>query len=73
MNDDVCKKCGCSLHVTGSKNVVKYDDTPEQPTELYAVLTLACRNPKCNAFEKLVEVAIRQDVESVTQRAREGE
>jgi len=64
MNEDICKHCGCSLHVTGSKNVVKFDDTPERQTELYAVLTLECENPQCAAYNKTVEMPIRQEVES---------
>lgn len=64
MSDDVCKHCGCSLHVTGSKNVVKFDDTPERSTELYAVLTLACENPQCVSFGKPIDLPIRQEVQS---------
>ena len=64
MNEDICKHCGCSLHVTGSRNVVKFDDTPNRQTELYAVLTLQCENPQCVSFGKPVELPIRQEVQS---------
>ena len=64
MNDDICKDCGCALHVTGSRNVVKFDDTPERKTELYAVLTLMCENPRCVSHGKPVDIPIRQEVES---------
>lgn len=60
MNRDVCSECGCSLRVTGSRNVVEGDDSKETPTRLFAVLTLECVNPKCIAYGVKSEIRNEQ-------------
>ena len=57
-----CDACGLELHVIGSKNVVKYDDTPDTPTQLFAVFTRTCENPQCPqyhvSFDEAVKLAV---------------
>ncbi len=61
-NRDVCSECGCSLRVTGSRNVVEGDEAPDTPTKLFVVLTLECVNPKCVACGVKSEIRNEQPI-----------
>ena len=52
----ICKECGLEMRVTGSQYGFEGDDSPDTKTKLFAVLTLACRNPNCAACGKPLEV-----------------
>jgi hypothetical protein len=47
----LCEKCGLEMRVTGSRNVVTGDTSPDDTTRLFTVLTLECRNPNCSEYD----------------------
>lgn len=62
MEEDICKECGCSLRVTGSKNEIVGDESDKTQTRLFCVLTLECVNKKCAAFGAKKEIRNEQPV-----------
>ncbi len=62
MNRDVCPECGCSLRITGSKNVVEGDSSKDTETRLFNVLTMECMNPRCAAFGNKKEIRNEQPI-----------
>ena len=50
-----CPACNLDMHITGSKNVVENDDTPNEKTKLYIVQQLKCRNKNCENYDKVIE------------------
>ena len=62
--EDRCEDCGLELHVTGSENVVRYDDTPDVATRLYMVIHMTCENPQCISYHKDITCSVEQLVKS---------
>ena len=58
----LCDTCGLEMRVTGSRNVVTGDNSPEEETRLFTVLTLECKNPACRAYGKKKEISNEQPV-----------
>lgn len=52
LSEFVCKKCGTEMRVVSVVNRITNDDSPDTPTKLYRVSTLACTNPKCSLCYK---------------------
>lgn len=48
----ICDKCNCEMMITNRTIEVTGDDTPKEQTEVYNVLTFACRNSKCSECGK---------------------
>lgn len=62
MNSDICPECGCSLRVTGSKNVIEGDESKQMRTRLFCVLTLECVNERCSACGVKKEIRNEQPI-----------
>jgi hypothetical protein len=62
----ICDKCGLEMRVTGSRNVVTGDKSPDEETRLYTVLTLECRNKQCSAYGQKKEVSNEQPIAKET-------
>ena len=58
----LCNKCGLEMQVTDSRNVVSGDQSPEEETRLYTVLTLECKNKQCSAYGKKKTVTNKQPI-----------
>ena len=63
MNKDICSVCGCCMRVTGSRDIVKGDNSPETETQIFTVLTLECVNPQCEACGHKTEVSIKREAQ----------
>lgn len=42
-----CPKCGMDGMISESHNLITGDESPDEQTRLYRVLTFSCRNPQC--------------------------
>ena len=50
-----CPLCNIDMHITGSKNIIEHDDTPNEETKLYRLQELRCRNENCENYNRVVE------------------
>ena len=51
-----CPRCNIEGGIISSKYVTVNDDTAEKNTELYIEQQIACRNPNCADFGKVIKV-----------------
>ena len=50
-----CPLCRLEMRITGTRNVVEHDDTPDVPTKLFIEQDLSCVNRNCENYDKVVE------------------
>lgn len=51
----LCPLCKIEMRINETRHVIKNDDTPDKPTELYLEQDLVCRNKKCSNYGKVVQ------------------
>lgn len=50
-----CPYCKLATIIKDSRFKTVHDDTPDEPTELYLVQELMCRNPQCEHNGEVVQ------------------
>lgn len=59
-----CPKCGMDGIIIRSGYTVSGDQSPDTPTELYRILTFACRNKQCeNLGREIGQQRLKQTLE----------
>lgn len=48
----VCDKCNCEMMIINRTIELEHDDEPDVQTEVFNVLTFACRNSRCSECGK---------------------
>lgn len=49
-----CPQCKVEMSISGVKTEVNGDTSPDIPTVVYTVQELACRNPKCGNYQRVM-------------------
>jgi len=47
-----CPICGCEGFIQNSEIVVKGDESPDTPTQVFRKLNFYCRNPNCKNYNQ---------------------
>ena len=62
-----CPKCGMDGIIMRSGYAVSGDQSPDTTTELYRILTFACRNKQCGDFGREIgQQRLKQTLEQTT-------
>ncbi|MEG0803434.1 MAG: hypothetical protein RSF90_00620 [Pygmaiobacter sp.] len=51
----LCPNCNTEMRIAATSQRVTGDSSPETPTVVYTVQSLACRNPQCEHCGKIVQ------------------